>query len=61
MNRYEYCTHPNQEWCDCDWCRLVRQHPIKHCACGQHVVSGRAVVDGDNTHTVGTCTTARLS
>lgn len=20
--RAEHCTHPNQEHCDCDWCRL---------------------------------------
>lgn len=32
MRREEHCTHPDQEWCDCDWCRLVhadeqkRQH-----------------------------------
>ena len=19
-----YCTHLNQQWCDCDWCRVVR-------------------------------------
>ena len=24
MTREEHCTHPNQAWCDCDWCRLVR-------------------------------------
>jgi hypothetical protein len=23
--RYEHCAHLNQKWCDCDWCRLVRQ------------------------------------
>ncbi len=23
--REEHCTHLNQQWCDCDWCRLVRQ------------------------------------
>jgi len=22
--RETYCTHPNQAWCDCDWCRVVR-------------------------------------
>lgn len=22
--RAEYCSHPNQSWCDCDWCRYVR-------------------------------------
>jgi hypothetical protein len=20
--RAEHCTHPTQDWCDCDWCRL---------------------------------------
>ncbi len=20
--RSDHCTHPDQEWCDCDWCRL---------------------------------------
>ncbi len=24
LQRDDHCTHPNQEWCDCDWCRLVR-------------------------------------
>lgn len=19
-----HCTHPNQIWCDCDWCRYLR-------------------------------------
>lgn len=23
-NARTYCTHPNQEWCDCDWCRVWR-------------------------------------
>ena len=27
MERDEHCTHPEQKnWCDCDWCRLVRAH-----------------------------------
>lgn len=25
--RYDYCTHPDQEWCDCDWCRTLRTSP----------------------------------
>ena len=20
-----HCTHPDQDWCDCDWCRHVRE------------------------------------
>lgn len=24
MNRFDHCTHPDQTWCDCDWCRVVR-------------------------------------
>ena len=24
MTRDEHCTHPEQTWCDCDWCRVVR-------------------------------------
>lgn len=23
--RSDHCTHPNQAWCDCDWCRLLRE------------------------------------
>lgn len=22
--RNDHCTHPDQKWCDCDWCRLLR-------------------------------------
>jgi hypothetical protein len=22
--REDHCTHPEQGWCDCDWCRVVR-------------------------------------
>lgn len=22
--RGEHCTHPDQQWCDCDWCRFIR-------------------------------------
>ena len=22
--REDHCTHPEQDWCDCDWCRVVR-------------------------------------
>lgn len=22
--RFRHCTHPNQTWCDCDWCRVWR-------------------------------------
>ena len=25
--RNQYCTHPEQAWCDCDWCRVVRAQP----------------------------------
>lgn len=24
MSRDEHCTHLDQEFCDCDWCRLIR-------------------------------------
>jgi hypothetical protein len=24
VTREQYCTHLNQAWCDCDWCRVVR-------------------------------------
>ena len=24
MDRNDHCTHPEQAWCDCDWCRVVR-------------------------------------
>ena len=27
--RDDHCTHPNQEWCDCDWCRLGRERNAK--------------------------------
>ena len=20
----DHCTHPDQDWCDCDWCRILR-------------------------------------
>jgi hypothetical protein len=23
-SREDHCTHPEQNWCDCDWCRVVR-------------------------------------
>ena len=23
LTRDMHCTHPNQEWCDCDWCRFI--------------------------------------
>jgi hypothetical protein len=23
-SREDHCTHPEQHWCDCDWCRVVR-------------------------------------
>lgn len=29
MKREEHCTHPSQEWCDCDWCQLVRADEAK--------------------------------
>ena len=34
--RAEHCTHPNQNWCDCDWCRVVRDEQLKSepCECG---------------------------
>ena len=22
--REDHCTHPDQTWCDCDWCRVIR-------------------------------------
>jgi hypothetical protein len=25
--RDDHCTHPNQNWCDCDWCRYLRNDP----------------------------------
>ena len=25
--RADHCTHPEQTWCDCDWCRYLREHP----------------------------------
>ena len=25
--REDHCTHPEQGWCDCDWCRLLRAKP----------------------------------
>jgi len=27
--RAKHCTHPEQEWCDCDWCRVVRAHELE--------------------------------
>ena len=24
LHRDEHCTHQNQDWCDCDWCRYIR-------------------------------------
>jgi hypothetical protein len=27
--RDEHCTHPDQAWCDCDWCRVVRAQDYK--------------------------------
>jgi len=24
-----HCTHPDQKWCDCDWCRLLREQKKK--------------------------------
>lgn len=30
MNRKDHCTHPEQQWCDCDWCRIVREHDRKN-------------------------------
>lgn len=29
LKREDHCTHPEQEWCDCDWCRLVRADQAK--------------------------------
>jgi hypothetical protein len=26
LTREQHCTHPDQRWCDCDWCRIVRGH-----------------------------------
>lgn len=23
MKREDHCTHPDQKWCDCDWCRFL--------------------------------------
>lgn len=23
-SRVDHCTHPEQAWCDCDWCRYLR-------------------------------------
>lgn len=25
MNRFDHCTHPGQDFCDCDWCRYIAQ------------------------------------
>lgn len=25
MKRQDHCTHPEQKWCDCDWCRFLRE------------------------------------
>lgn len=27
--REEHCTHPEQDWCDCDWCRFIRAEGAK--------------------------------
>jgi hypothetical protein len=24
LDRNAHCTHPEQAWCDCDWCRTIR-------------------------------------
>jgi hypothetical protein len=24
LDRNDHCTHPEQAWCDCDWCRYLR-------------------------------------
>lgn len=29
MTREEHCSHPEQAWCDCDWCRLVHADQAK--------------------------------
>ena len=29
LTRDTHCTHPNQTWCDCDWCRVVRYQEAK--------------------------------
>jgi hypothetical protein len=29
LKRETYCSHPDQTWCDCDWCRLVRADDSK--------------------------------
>lgn len=34
MNRSDHCTHTNQTWCDCDWCRYLR-HKDAHAAAVQ--------------------------
>jgi len=26
--RADHCTHPGQDWCDCDWCRVVRGNGV---------------------------------
>lgn len=31
MNRFDHCTHPDQEFCDCDWCRLLRAEDARGC------------------------------
>ena len=36
MERHEYCTHPEQDFCDCDWCRVVR---TQKCSSHMHQVN----------------------
>ena len=25
VTREDYCSHPERDWCDCDWCRYMRR------------------------------------
>ena len=28
LTRAMHCTHPEQAWCDCDWCRFLRSQTL---------------------------------
>jgi hypothetical protein len=48
--REEHCTHPTQRWCDCDWCRWLREQAKQAAAA--------VVVEPLGWHPCGDCGTA---
>ena len=45
MKREDHCTHPEQTWCDCDWCRVIRANDEVAALSREYLEMSRASFD----------------